>query len=548
MQTVESHDSAWWYLCDGDDVPLGPISPFNVPSLVAAAQLGPSTLVAADPAAAPDLWHPLRSVPSLAAYLADSDPPLLAAHAAPAPASPPVDGSALPNAAAAPAAPLERAESPATAAAGGEVGEARERGGEESCAESVHANDNLNHFGVDDGGGEEGEPDDGAEQADARVASARERKRQSRKRARRAAAQRARANTSVYVRGVPADASTRELAAHFAKCGILQPDGVTGRPRVKLYARVKRRVGRDVGDDGSTAKMEKGKGEGGEAEKDEKKKEKEEKDIDTRKKDNDEEGDDCAGDVDNSDGDGDTVAALVTYALRPSVANALALLDGAPLRPGGRPLLVSEATFDHKRVAPAAPPSAPPSTGAHSTTTNITTASAAATNDTPQHQHQNQPRAKRARAAGAASARSIVEEALSWEESAATRHAASRIVVLKNAFDGRDVSVDYETVRADMEEGCGQCGPLEKVTVFERNAEGVVAARFATAAAAVRCIEVMDDRWYDGRRLAARLYDGADYRYKETEGERRKRDREWREWLEAGGERDTAAEGSALGG
>lgn len=278
----------------------------------------------------------------------------------------------------------------------------------------------------------------------ARTAEARERKRQSRKRARRAAARRKHENTSVYVTGIPSDATERELATHFTKCGILLPNPQTGRPRIKMYTH----------SDGS-----------------------------------------LKGD------------ALLTYAMRPSVDNALELLDNAPLRPPHALLRVQEASFEHKRQrADNTPISTTAATGIIQPTT-------------------SNPSTK-----GNVSVRDIVQDALTWDDGP-RRSNAPRIVILKNAFSPSDA--DYKLIRQDMEDGCSVCGDVDKITVFERSPDGVVAIKFASSEAALTCIDVMNGRWYDGRKLDAAFYDGkTDYRYKETDADREERDRKWKQWLE----------------
>eukprot|EP00644_Phytophthora_capsici_P010679 jgi/Phyca11/526311/estExt2_fgenesh1_pm.C_PHYCAscaffold_90028 len=42
-------------------------------------------------------------------------------------------------------------------------------------------------------------------------------------------------NTWVYMNGLPLDVTVQEVHDHFAKCGVIQPDIVTGKPRIKLY-------------------------------------------------------------------------------------------------------------------------------------------------------------------------------------------------------------------------------------------------------------------------------------------------------------------------
>ncbi len=245
---------------------------------------------------------------------------------------------------------------------------------------------------------------------DGDVAAMQEAKRLSRKRRRAANRLRKRAATSVYVTGVPKDATVDEIAGYFSKCGIILPSSEDGRPRVKLY------------------KTESGK---------------------------------LKGD------------ALITYALAPSVENAVQLLDGVPLRFGGTNMSVQPATFEHKDQA-----------------------------ETHEVLNKALDGAKRPRRDGGSQA--IVEEALSWAEDGQEQSRAPRIVILKNVFNPNDA--DYSVIEEDMHEGCADFGEVEKITVFERSPEGAVAIKFATAAAATQCIQVMDNRWYDKRQLSAAFF------------------------------------------
>lgn len=283
---------------------------------------------------------------------------------------------------------------------------------------------------------------------DLQSAMARERKRLARKRKREAQRLKRRQNTSVYVTGLPADVTEQELADYFTKCGIILPSAETGLPRVKLYT--------------------------------------------------DENGD--------FKGDG-----LVTYAMQPSVENAVTLLDNAPIRPGGTPIGVQAATFDHKQEWDVA----------------------GSTDDMKRNQDEGE---EGKRHKSSFRPRELVQEALSWAEEGQEVAKTTRIVILKNVFGAKDA--DYNVIREDMEEGCGACGTVEKITVFERNAEGAIAVKFASLEACVECIKVMNGRWYDGRKLSAEFYDGvSDFRYKETEEEKSEREKRWQEWLEAEGDK-----------
>jgi HIV Tat-specific factor 1 len=292
-------------------------------------------------------------------------------------------------------------------------------------------------------------------QPDMSRAAEREAKRIARKRKRAVGRARDRAQRTVYFENVPENATEKEVADFFAKCGILMPDANTGRPSVTLYA---------------TA-------EGG------------------RK------------------GDG-----KVVYAMEPSVENALLLLDGRPVRDGDSPLRLSRAAFNENDVDVA-------TEGEDGNAENEGEEAVSKRN----HPYSPSQR-RRPKLAGAT--RVVVREALGWADEGQKLSRSVRIVVLKNLFDPQDPELDYGAIHEDLESGCADCGPVDKITVFEGNKEGVAIVKFQDGNGARKCVELMHQRWYDKRRVIAEFYDGeTDFRIKETEQQRAARLADWDKWL-----------------
>jgi len=129
---------------------------------------------------------------------------------------------------------------------------------------------------------------------------------------------------------------------------------------------------------------------------------------------------------------------------------------------------------------------------------------------------------------------------LSWAESHEDVESDAkglRIVVLKHMFNPADAETEpsfYDDLKIEVGvEVEKKAGPIEKITVFERNPEGAIAIKFKDPASALKCIDAFNGRFFGGQKLECDYFDGiTDYRMKESEEETNKRIEEFGKWLE----------------
>lgn len=63
----------------------------------------------------------------------------------------------------------------------------------------------------------------------------------------------------------------------------------------------------------------------------------------------------------------------------------------------------------------------------------------------------------------------------------------------------------------DIDQGFGVYGEMEKVTLFEKNPLGVLIIKYKEPFAAEQCVRHTEGRWYGGRQLRCKYWDGTDY-------------------------------------
>jgi HIV Tat-specific factor 1 len=109
---------------------------------------------------------------------------------------------------------------------------------------------------------------------------------------------------------------------------------------------------------------------------------------------------------------------------------------------------------------------------------------------------------------------------------------------LKGMFDPSSAEVKndpefYKELKKDIREEVEKIGPIEVLTVFENNPQGVVAIKFQEPEDAEACIKKMDGRWFDKRQIHAEWYDGvSNYKVAEKEDDIQKRLDDFGDWLE----------------
>ena len=276
-------------------------------------------------------------------------------------------------------------------------------------------------------------------------------------------------NCWVYITGLPPDASAEELLAHFKRAGIIRLDYGTGQAKLKLY--LDPATGQAKGD------------------------------------------------------------ASLCYLQAPSVELAVALLDGAPLRP--TPLQPPEACWP-LTVQPAVFEAAPAEGGGearHSARGGEggagggAAAAAATTALAP------------AASASSAAIRAAGQKALlSWAEgdegfvqgalpggSSSSGGAGEplKIVQFENLYDAQEAAAGGAAFLAELREDfvpeVERLGAIQKVTFFPQQPGGLAVVKFRSIASATSCLNLFNGRLFGGRRVVCKFWEGQDWRGGEEE-------------------------------
>ena len=103
-------------------------------------------------------------------------------------------------------------------------------------------------------------------------------------------------------------------------------------------------------------------------------------------------------------------------------------------------------------------------------------------------------------------------QALGWSGFDDAEDAKKLIVVLRHMFTLEemysDVNLRKELEEDVVEEAQRACGPVMSVRTYTRSKDGTMAVSFKACHAACRASPAWNGRWFDGRQIAASMWDG----------------------------------------
>ncbi|XP_071112882.1 17S U2 SnRNP complex component HTATSF1-like [Haliotis cracherodii] len=131
------------------------------------------------------------------------------------------------------------------------------------------------------------------------------------------------------------------------------------------------------------------------------------------------------------------------------------------------------------------------------------------------------------------------EKLFDWRpEKEEARLKCEKTVILKNMFDPKEFEENpmvINELRDDVRLEAAKFGEVKKVTVFDRNSDGVISVKYKEAEEADKCIAGLNGRWFAQQRIIASAWDGVTkYEIEETEEERNARLQKWEGFLNIG--------------
>jgi len=116
-------------------------------------------------------------------------------------------------------------------------------------------------------------------------------------------------------------------------------------------------------------------------------------------------------------------------------------------------------------------------------------------------------------------------------------------VVLKNMFSLEEIDTDSSSIiklKSEIEQLCGRCGTVKKVTIYDSNLEGVVTVTFESVEHSDAAVLMLNRHIVSGRTISAELWNGKEkFKREETQEERERRDSAWEKFLDHDKDVDT---------
>ena len=100
---------------------------------------------------------------------------------------------------------------------------------------------------------------------------------------------------------------------------------------------------------------------------------------------------------------------------------------------------------------------------------------------------------------------------LEWYDDGATSAKYEKIVIFKHVFTQAEMDQDAGLLldlKDDLRSECEKLGDVVNVNVFDKHPEGVCSVKFRESDAAIACVQLMNGRFFGGRKLEVALYDG----------------------------------------
>ncbi|KAL3677846.1 hypothetical protein R1sor_020802 [Riccia sorocarpa] len=159
---------------------------------------------------------------------------------------------------------------------------------------------------------------------------------------------------------------------------------------------------------------------------------------------------------------------LITFLKEPSVDLAIKILDGTPLRPNGATnMTVTVAKFEQK-------------------------------GEVFMKKQTNKKKKQKLQR--------LEQRALGWGGFDDVKKVEPMTVIFKHMFTREELMTDPQLLpdlESDVAEECTKIGPIERLRVYENHPEGVVMVKFKDRAHGLKCIQIMDGRWFGGKQIAA---------------------------------------------